>query len=523
MDNFWQCPSRHAGATWEIHMATQLIAAPPGVGEVRSYKMLIGDSWVEDPSGETFESVNPFTGKVWATFPKAGEASVDAAVQAARGAFDGGPWSKMTGSRRAQLMRRLGALIAENAEHLAAIECTDNGKLLREMLGQLQQLPEWYDYYAGTADRLYGETIPAMANMLVYTRREPVGVVAAIVPWNSPLMVLTYKLAPALAVGCTVVAKPAEQTPASTLEFGKLFAEAGFPPGVFNVLTGDGPGTGRPLTRHPGVDKIAFTGSTETGIDIMTNAASHLAPVTLELGGKSPNIVFADADESVTNGVVAGIFGATGQTCVAGARLLVQSSFHDELVERVKERARAIKMGDPMDLASEMGPMAFKEQLEKVQHYIALGQEEGGRLVQGGSRPTAPPLKDGYFIEPTVFVDVDNKMRIAQEEIFGPVLSVIPFDTEEDAIRLANASQFGLAAGIWTTDIRRAHRIAHALRAGTVWINSYRVSSYTVPFGGFKMSGMGRESGLEVLREYTRLKAVWVELHGQSRDPFKST
>jgi (Z)-2-((N-methylformamido)methylene)-5-hydroxybutyrolactone dehydrogenase len=496
----------------------------PEVGQVRRFQMLIDGKRVDDPSGATFESVNPFTGKVWAVVPEATNATVDLAVQAARRAFDSGPWGRMTGIERAALMRRLAELISENAEELAAIECADNGKLIREMLGQLKQLPEWYYYYSGAADKMRGEQIPTdQANMLVYTRREPIGVVAAIVPWNSPLMVLTYKLAPALAAGCTMVAKPAEQTPASTLEFARLFAEAGFPDGVFNVVTGFGPTTGRALVEHPGVDKVVFTGSTETGMDIMSVASKSVTPVLLELGGKSPNIVFADADESVTTGVVAGIFAAGGQTCVAGSRLFVEASMHDEMVAKLKAQAELIKLGDPMDMATEMGPIAFEEQLTKVQGYIALAQEEGSTLVSGGHRPTTPELRDGYFIEPTIFTRVDNDMRVAQEEIFGPVLAVIPFKTEEDVIRLANDTRYGLAAGIWTSDMRRAHRIAHALKVGTVWINAYRRSSYTVPFGGYKMSGIGREAGLEVMNEYTQTKAVWVELFGQSRDPFKST
>jgi aldehyde dehydrogenase (NAD+) len=428
----------------------------------------------------------------------------------------------MTGTERARLMRRLAELIAENADLIARVESTDNGKLLKEMGGQIRALPEWYYYFAGAADKIQGETIPSdKPNFLLYTRREPIGVVAAIVPWNSPVLLLTWKLAPALAAGCTVVAKPAEQTPASVLEFAKLFEEAGFPPGVFNVVTGDGPTTGRALVRHPDVDKVAFTGSTETGIAIMKDAADHLAKVSLELGGKSPNIVFDDADlEASNNGVVAGIFAATGQTCMAGSRLLVQQKAHDELVERLSERAETIKLGDPFQMETEMGPVAFKDHLEKVQACIRAGQEEGAELVCGGNRPQEEGLKDGYFIEPTIFTQVKNDMRIARDEIFGPVLSVIPFEDEAELIRQANDTPFGLAAGIWTRDIQRAHRVAHALRAGTVWINSYRTVSFNAPFGGYKMSGIGRENGLESVKEYTQVKSVWVELSGQTRDPF---
>jgi len=481
--------------------------------------MTIDGAEVAATSGATFESLDPFAGVAWAMVPDGSAEDVDKAVKAARKAFRFGPWSAMTSSQRAALLRRLGDIVARDAEELARLESTDNGKLYREMLGQWRYIPEWFYYFAGMADKLQGDTIPSdRPNFFIYTRREPIGVVAAITPWNSPALLLVFKLAAGLAAGCTFVIKPSEHTPVSTLELMKRIKEAGFPDGVVNVVTGQG-AVGAALVGHPMVDKIAFTGATDTGKAIAAVAARNLTRVSLELGGKSPNIVFADADlETAANGAVAGIFAATGQTCMAGSRLLVQEGVRDALVAKLVERASTIKLGNPMDPETEMGPVANAPQLQKVLDCIEKAKAEGAKCLYGGM---IDPELGGNFVQPTIFDRVNNSMFIAREEVFGPVLSVITFRDEEEAIEIANDTKFGLAAAVWTQNIHRGHRVAHRLRAGTVWINAYRVVSCAAPFGGFGESGLGRENGMDGIREFTETKSVFVELSGETRDPFK--
>ena len=486
------------------------------------YRMFIGGEWVEAASGQTFPSDNPFTGKPWALIPRGGAADADRAVRAAHKAFTTGEWPKLNASRRGQLLRKLGDLIAEKSKSLAEIEVRDNGKLYAEMSAQTAYMAQWYYYYGGLADKIEGHVIPTdKPDMLNYTRYEPLGVVAAITPWNSPLLLTAWKLAPALAAGNTVVLKPSEFTSASVLEFMKLIEQAGFPPGVVNVVTGFGPDVGMPLVEHPLVAKVAFTGSDRTGTLIYQTAAKGLKRVSMELGGKSPNIVFDDSHlENAIKGVVSGIFAATGQTCIAGSRLLVQSSIHDAFVEKLVAFAKTAKMGNPMSLDTQVGPVTNPPQYKKILDYIDIARGEGAMPVLGGGKATRPECGEGWFVEPTIFTGVKNSMRIAQEEVFGPVLSVIPFKDEEEAVAIGNDVVYGLAAGVWTQNMRRALAMAERLQAGTVWVNTYRAVSYLSPFGGYKRSGLGRESGQEMIKDYLQVKSVWLSTATEVPNPF---
>lgn len=478
----------------------------------QTFQLFIDGNYADPASGEWFDSRDPYTGEVWARIPRANKDDVDRAVSAAKRAMTEGPWAKMTPSERGKIMRRLGDLVAANADRLAALEVRDNGKLIAEMAGQLKYHPEWWYYYGGLADKIEGSVVAIdKPDLFTFTTHEPVGVVAALTAWNSPLLFIAWKCAPAIAAGCSVVIKPSEYTSASTLAYMDLTKQAGFPEGVWNVVTGYGPDTGAALVEHPDVAKITFTGSDTTGRKIYESAARGLKRVSLELGGKSPNIIFADADlDAAVAGAVSGIFAATGQTCIAGSRLLVQNSVKDAVIEKLLAITRDAQLGNPMQQGTHIGPVTTEPQFQKIIDYIDIAKAEGARCIFGGNRASGEDLAKGLFVEPTIFTDVRNDMRIAQEEVFGPVLSIIGFDDEDEAVRIGNDVIYGLAAGVWTKDIARAMRMSKALKSGIVWVNTYRVISYMMPFGGIKQSGIGRESGIRAIEEFLETKAVWI-------------
>jgi len=491
-------------------MATTGVAVMRGVS-IRANKLLINNKWVDSLSGRTFETIDAATGEVICRVAEAEEPDVEAAVKAARKALSEGPWPKMAAAERGRLLYKLADLIESHAEELARLETLDNGKPLHDSLYiDLPLTIGTYRYYAGWADKIQGKTIPIAGPYLCYTRHEPVGVVGQIIPWNFPLLMQAWKIAPALAAGNTVVLKPAEQTPLSALRVGELLLEAGMPPGVVNILPGYGPTAGAAIARHPDVDKVAFTGSTEVGHLIMeASAKSNLKRVTLELGGKSPNIVFADAPmDQAIEGAHFGLFFNQGQVCCAGSRLFVEDRCYDEFVEKSVKRATERVVGDPFDPKTQQGPQVDKTQFDKVMGYIEAGKSEGARLRCGGERIG----ERGYFIQPTVFTEAGDEMKIAKEEIFGPVMSIMKFSSVEEAIRRANLTEYGLAAAVWTSDFSKAQAVAQGVKAGTVWVNCYDVFDPASPFGGFKKSGIGRELGEYGLQQYVEVKTVVVHI-----------
>jgi len=475
-------------------------------------RLMIAGQWVD--GARKFDTVNPATGEVLTQIAEASREDVDRAVQAARRAFDdrSGPWRKMSASERGKLIWRLADLVEKSIEELAELETLDNGKPIFE--SRYVDMPMVIDvlrYYAGWATKIHGETVNTFETAFTYTLREPVGVVGLIIPWNFPLLLASWKLGPALACGCTIVLKPAEQTPLTTLRFGELAIEAGLPAGVLNIVTG-GPETGKAIVSHAGIDKIAFTGSTAVGKEIMRSAADTLKRVTLELGGKSPNIVFADSDiDNAVKGAINGIFYGKGEVCNAGSRLFVENKVRDEFLEKLVGRAKKMQPSDPLDPKTRLGAIVSQEQMQTVLSYVEAGKKEGAKLITGGNRVSVDGGK-GFFLEPTIFGDVTNDMKIAQEEIFGPVLATLSFDDVDQVIDLANRNQYGLAAAVWTRDIKKAHSVSRQLKAGTVWINTYGLMDAALPFGGYKSSGFGRELGKHAIEHYTEVKTVWLNM-----------
>jgi len=477
---------------------------------MKHYQMYIDGDWCDAEDNAKLESINPATGEVWATAAVAGVAEVNRAVAAAQRALNEGTWAQMNATQRGKLLHKLGDLIGKHSQHLGEIETIDSGKLAKETQAQTGYVSDYYYYFAGLADKIQGATLPIdKPDMHVFTKRVPIGVVAAVVPWNAQMFLTATKIGPALAAGNTVVLKASEQAPAPMFEFAKIVEEAGFPPGVVNVITGYGEPCGRLLTSHPDVARVAFTGGPETARHIVRNTAENFAVVSLELGGKSPIIVFEDADlESAVNGVIAGNFGATGQSCVAGSRVFIQSSIREQFLEKLVERAAQIQIGDPLAEGTQVGPLATKEQLDHIIESVEDAVKEGAKLLHGGKRPDG--FDSGWYYTPTILDCPNQQVRTVREEMFGPVLSALSFDTEAEAIEYANQSSFGLGSGIFTSNVARALRVSDAIRSGIVWINTYRVISPIAPFGGFKNSGPGRESGIDTIYDYTRTKTVWI-------------
>lgn len=488
---------------------------------IKRYQLFINGQWCNPSTDTWIDSVDPFSNLIWAHVPRASKADIDKACTAANDAFM--LWSKMHPRLRGTLLRKLADKLAENAEYLAEIEVRDNGKIISEMSAQMNYLPNYFYYYAGLAETIMGNTIPMdKPGHIAYTEHEPLGVVVTITAWNSPLMQVAWKIAPALAAGNTVVIKPSEFTSSSAFEFAKIVEDVGFPPGVINVISGYGSEIGHDLITNPHVAKISFTGGTTTGAMVYSEAAKYLKKVTLELGGKSPNIVFADAQmDNAVKGVISGIFAASGQTCIAGSRLLVQETVHDEFVSRLIEFAQSATMGNPMSRTTQIGPVTTPQQYEKILDYIKIAKNEGAKCVLGGKAASGKKCETSpWFIAPTIFTEVTNQMRIAQEEVFGPVLSVIKFKDAEEAIAIANDIPFGLAAGIWTQDIKKALLLPKAIKAGTIWVNTYRAVSYLVPFGGYKQSGLGRENGAGAIYDYLQVKSTFISTEDSTQNPF---
>ncbi|MCP4253924.1 MAG: aldehyde dehydrogenase family protein [Candidatus Scalindua sp.] len=478
--------------------------------KIKPGKLFINGKWVDSVSGKTFNTLNPATEKVITSVAEGNSSDIDLAVKAAREAFENGPWKKADARDRGRILLEIANLIEKNKDELALLDTLDNGKPINETSNaDIPLAIDCFLYYAGWADKIHGETIPVRGDFFNYTLREPVGVVGQIIPWNFPLLMAAWKIAPALACGNTVVLKPAEQTPLTALRLGEICKEAGLPDGVLNIVTGYGPTAGAALAEHMDVDKIAFTGGSATGRIIMQAASKNLKQITLELGGKSPNIVFADSDiDSAVAGAMTGIFFNQGEVCCAGSRLFLEKSIHDEFIEKLSNKAESMRVGNPEDIATQMGAQVSKQQFDKILGYIDTGKQEGAKLVSGGERCG----EKGYFIRPTIFDEVDNNMKIAREEIFGPVVSAITFDDVNEVVRQGNLSIYGLAAAVWTKDIKKAHRLARDLKAGTIWINTYNAFDAASPFGGFKQSGFGRELGVHALELYTQIKSVWINL-----------